>query len=190
MRIEDPAVLFRLSMVSKSIRTAAESDEVWSAAITNIIGVRMLGQLHKCMRGDVGDPPTNQIYRLMCGDTSVDVDPAGHDWQGSNRRAFIRLIRALADEFVQHPDSVCEMLTGETEDEEQAGIIMAAFIFWLSSKRRGLPDIRTQAIKASIRSPVQFPPNFRIDSFSSTDPHAPDIPHSQRSVAKHHKASC
>ena len=153
LRIEDPVILCRLSMVSKSVRTVAESDQVWSGAIANIVGERMHGQLLKCLRGDVGNTPTSQIYRLMCGDVSVDVDPIRQDRHGSNRRAFIRLISALADEFIQNPDSVCELLTGEAEDEEQAGAIMASFIFWLSPKRCGLPDIRTQAIKASTSSP-------------------------------------
>jgi hypothetical protein len=119
----------------------------------------MLVQLLKCMRGDVGNPPTSQIYGLLCRCTSVE-NPAGQDWQGSNRRAFIRLISALADEFVQQPDSVRELLTGDAEDEEQAGIIMASFIFWLSPKRHGLPDIRTQAIKARTLHPALH--SFRI----------------------------
>lgn len=166
LRIEDPELLCKLSMVSRSVRTVAESDQVWSAAITNIVGGSMFENLLKCMRGDAGSPQTSQIYGLLCGDTSVDANPAGQDWHGSNRRAFIRLISALAREFVQNPDSVCELLTVEAEDEEQAGIIVASFIFWLSPKRRGLPDIRTQAIKASnpapcpslpLRSPQRLP---------------------------------
>ncbi len=127
----------------------------------------MLVQIIKCMRGDVGNPPTSQIYGLLCGASVAAVNPAvnpdGHsqqlkDWNGSNRRAFIRLIGVLADGFVQNPDSVCQLLTGEAEDEEKAGTIMASFIYWLSPKRCGLPDIRTQAIKASNTPPCHSLP--------------------------------
>ena len=108
----------------------------------------------------MGDPMAWHVLRLLCFGSTVDFEnslrvdgePASsvRDWRASQKDAFVSLIHALVIVFPREPDKVCDLLTCDVSDPEDAGRIMANFIGWLSPQRRFLPDIRTAAIKVIV----------------------------------------
>jgi hypothetical protein len=165
-RIQDVDQLCRLCSVSKSIAAIARSDLLWSRFIEHMFGARVFSHVLKCRSGDVSDAMASQVHRILCFGSSSEVEGtdsssgeptiASRGWRVSQKGAFEALLRALANEFCRQPDAVCELLTRDVDDVEEAGEIMANFIGWLSPQRCGLPDVRMAAIKAG-RSP-SLPP--------------------------------
>ena len=155
-RIESTEVLCRLSTVSKSLRKIADSDQVWSRALSSTFGDIVSFHILKCQTNDLNDPTTLLIYNLLTTDESSASGEVANsstivhsqDWRGNQKCAFLTMLRHSAAQFALEPVAVSKLLTLGTGDAEEAGRIMYGFISQLSTKRRSLPDIRSAAIKA------------------------------------------
>ena len=150
LRVEDAQDVLRLSAVSKTFRSAANSDPVWRSIIHSMFGQEILNisveslekhQLRSQFPFSIMSDQGNRAPRKFSGEK-----PA---W--TLRDAFSSILLALSHDFVDCPEHAVSAFTRDLATDA-AGARAASFILWCSPRRRGLPDIRPSAIR--VRRPL------------------------------------
>ncbi len=151
MRVKDPESLTQLAAVSKQFRAAAQSDPVWRCAILAFFGEKVLNLALESIE--------NHELRARYPFTTHNQQQA-HDLvfgaqRWTLRTAFYAIVVAVSKTFQESPEDAIGALTHGLSIDE-AGAIAASYISWCSPRRRGLPDLRTQAIRVRERP---YPPH-------------------------------
>jgi len=143
VRVKDPGSIFKLAAVSKQCRVAAQSDPVWCSAILAFFGEKILNVVLESIE--------NHDLRARYPFTThnqAQEEGVSHSTQQpwTLRSAFQAIVVAVSKSFQESPEDAIGAITHDLSVNE-AGAVAASYICWCSQRRRGLPDIRTQATR-------------------------------------------
>ena len=154
MRVQDPAHLLRLSAVSKSFKSAADSDAVWRCIILSMFGNDILNIAIESLEKEQLRFQFPLSILNAEHEASQRVSRPGV-W--TLRSAFASIVLAVTHAFVDCPEHAIGSFTRGLSTED-AGAQAAAYILWCTPGRRGLPDISAPAIRVRTVFPRIGPP--------------------------------